>query len=58
MTFMAGLTLLFTGPFGLIILVLATALGVIPPLVNVPRLFLMGSVMLPVICFSFGILSI
>jgi len=57
MAFIAVLTFLFTGPFGLLILVLATALGVIPPLVNVPRLFLMGSVMLPVICFSLGILS-
>jgi putative membrane protein len=58
MGFVAVLTLLLTGPFGLLILCLATAIGVVPPLVNVPRLFLMGAVMLPVICFSLGILSV
>jgi putative membrane protein len=52
------LTFLFSGPFGLIILCLATAVGVVPPLVNVPRLFAMGAVMLPVICFSLGILTV
>jgi putative membrane protein len=57
MGFIAVLTLLFTGPFGLLILLLATAVGVVPPLVNVPRLFLMGAVMVPVICFSLGILA-
>jgi putative membrane protein len=58
MGFIAVLTLLFTGPFGLLILCLATAIGVVPPLVNVPRLFLMGSIMLPVICFSLGIATV
>ena len=52
------LTFLFSGPFGLLILCLATAVGVVPPLVNVPRLFAMGAVMVPVICFSLGILAI
>jgi putative membrane protein len=52
------LTFLFSGPFGLFILCLATAVGVVPPLVNVPRLFAMGAVMLPVICFSLGILAV
>jgi putative membrane protein len=52
------LTFLFSGPFGLLILCLATAVGIVPPLVNVPRLFAMGAVMLPVICFSLGILAI
>ncbi len=54
----ALLTFLLSGPFGLIILCLATAAGVVPPLVNVPRLFLMGAVMVPVICFSLGILAV
>ncbi|HMK16198.1 MAG TPA: hypothetical protein VK450_04685, partial [Methanomicrobiales archaeon] len=55
MGFIVVLTFLLTGPFGLLILCLATAIGVVPPLVNVPRLFLMGAIMLPVICFSLGI---
>jgi len=58
MGFIAVLTVLFTGPFGLLILCLATAVGVVPPLVNVPRLFLMGAIMLPVICFSLGIVTV
>jgi putative membrane protein len=58
MGLVALLSLLFSGPFGLLILCLATAIGTVPPLVNVPRLFLMGAVMLPVICFSLGILSV
>jgi putative membrane protein len=58
MGFILVLTFLFTGPFGLLILCLATATGVVPPLVNVPRLFLMGAIMLPVICFSLGIVTV
>jgi putative membrane protein len=58
MGFVAVLTLLLTGPFGLLILCLATAIGVVPPLVNVPRLFLMGAVMIPVVCFSLGLVSV
>jgi putative membrane protein len=58
MGFVVILAFLLSGPFGLLILCLASAAGVVPPLVNVPRLFLMGAVMLPVICFSFGILSV
>jgi putative membrane protein len=58
MGFVAVLVFLFTGPFGLLILCLATAVGVVPPLVNIPRLFLTGAIMLPVICFSLGILTV
>ena len=58
MGLVAVLAFLFTGPFGILILCLATAVGVVPPLVNVPRLFAMGAVMLPVICFSLGILAV
>ncbi|HVN66075.1 MAG TPA: tripartite tricarboxylate transporter permease [Methanomicrobiales archaeon] len=56
--FIAILTAIFTGPFGLLVLGLATAIGVVPPLVNVPRLFLMGAIMLPVICFSLGVVTV
>src|SRR5674476_214709 len=34
--------------------VLATALGLIPQLVNVPRVFCMGAIIVPVIFYSFG----
>jgi len=47
-----------TGPFGLVILLLATALGLVPHLVNVPRLFCMGAIMFPVMLYSFGIVGI
>ncbi len=46
---------ILTGPFGLVILVLATAVGFIPYLVNIPRLYCMGAIMIPVMLYSFGI---
>lgn len=49
---------ILTGPFGLIILVLATAVGLVPNLVNVPRLYCMGVIMLPVMLYSFGLVAI
>ena len=49
-----GISILIAGPFGLCILVLATATGVLPRMVNVSRVFCMGAIMLPVICYSFG----
>jgi putative membrane protein len=48
------LCFILTGPFGIIILILATALGLIPQLVNVPRVFCMGAIIVPVIFYSFG----
>jgi putative membrane protein len=42
------------GPFGLLVLALATAVGCVPRLVAIPQVFCMGSIMLPVIFFSFG----
>lgn len=42
------------GPFGLVVLVLATAVGLVPPLANVRRVHAMGAIMLPVMAWSFG----
>jgi len=53
--FIVVLSIVLTGPFGLVILILATVLGLVPWLVNVPRMYCMGAIMLPVILFSFGI---
>lgn len=52
--FVIAITLVLTGPFGGLILALATLAGLVPPLVNVPRMYCMGAVMVPVILISFG----
>ena len=39
----------------MVILILATALGLVPNLVNLPRIFCMGAIIVPVILYSFGI---
>lgn len=46
---LAGVT---TGPFGLFILACASAIGFVPPLVNVRRTMCMGAIMLPLILSS------
>jgi putative membrane protein len=43
------------GPFGLLVLVLATMVGLVPPLAGVRRVHAMGAIMLPVMAWSFGI---
>jgi putative membrane protein len=48
-------SVLITGPFGLLVLILATAVGILPQLVNISRVFCMGAIMVPVIFYSFGI---
>jgi putative membrane protein len=53
--FVILLTGILTGPFGLFILVLATALGLVPHFINLPRVYCMGAIMVPVILWSFGI---
>ncbi len=53
--FVVILSLILTGPFGLVVLVLATAIGLVPHLVNLPRVYCMGAIMVPVILYSFGI---
>jgi len=53
--FVVGLCILLTGPFGILILVLATILGLVPHIANVSRVYCMGAIMIPVILYSFGI---
>jgi len=53
--FVVGLCILLTGPFGILILVLATILGLVPHMINVSRVYCMGAIMVPVILYSFGI---
>jgi len=53
--FIVILCSILTGPFGVIILILATVLGLVPQLVNVPRVYCMGAIIVPVILYSFGI---
>ncbi len=50
------LAFLLTGLFGMVILVCATLVGLIPSLVNVRRVTCMGAVMVPVILFSLNII--
>jgi putative membrane protein len=52
--FIVSLCFILTGPFGAGILILATALGLVPHLVNVPRIYCMGAIMIPVMLYSFG----
>lgn len=54
--FVTLLCLAFTGPFGLLILVLATMTGLVPYYVNIRRVPCIGAVMLPVIFWSFGLM--
>jgi putative membrane protein len=53
--FITLLSYLLCGIFGLFILLLATLLGLVPKLLNIPQVFCMGAVTLPVIIFSLGI---
>ena len=53
--FVILLSVILTGPFGLCILILATIVGLVPHLVNVPRMYCMGAIMIPVMMYSFGI---
>lgn len=53
--FVVGLSILLTGPFGLLVLILATAVGLVPRFINLPAVYCMGSIMIPVMLWSFGI---
>ena len=53
--FVVAVSLILTGPFGGLVLLLATLIGLVPYLVNVPRMYCMGAVMIPVMLYSFGI---
>ncbi|MDD1687738.1 tripartite tricarboxylate transporter permease [Methanoregula sp.] len=54
--FVVLLSIILTGPFGILILVLATAVGLVPHFINLPRVYCMGAIMIPVILWSFGIM--
>jgi putative membrane protein len=53
--FIIILCIILTGPFGAFILLLATALGLVPHIANVPRVYCMGAIMIPVMLYSFGV---
>ncbi|OPX71776.1 MAG: Tripartite tricarboxylate transporter TctA family protein [Methanoregulaceae archaeon PtaB.Bin009] len=55
MAFVVVVCFLGAGLFGLFLLVTATAVGCIPRLVNVPQVFCMGAIMVPVMFYSFGL---
>lgn len=54
--FVTLLSLFLCGPFGGLILLLATAVGSVPPLVNIRRVYCMGAIMVPVMVYSFGVI--
>ena len=47
----SALVLVLTGPLGLLILAVSTAVGIIPPTVNISRTHAMGCLLLPVILY-------
>ncbi len=53
--FVVAASVILTGPFGAFVLVLATLAGLIPCLVNIPRVFCMGAIMVPVVLYSFQV---
>lgn len=55
--FLVGITIIFCGPFGILILILSTLVGIVPGLIDIPRIFCMGAIMLPVMLFTLGILN-
>jgi len=55
MVFVAVVSFLSAGLFGIFLLVIATAIGCIPRLVNIPQVFCMGAIMVPVMLYSFGL---
>jgi putative membrane protein len=52
--FVTLLTFLLCGPFGLMVLALATGLGLAIKYLNIPQVYGIGSIMVPVIIFSLG----
>jgi putative membrane protein len=53
--FVVLLSIVISGPFGFFVLLLATTVGLVSHLVNVPRMYCMGAIMVPVMLYSFGI---
>jgi putative membrane protein len=56
--FITLLGFIIAGPFGLLILLLSTLVGIVPRMVNIPRVFCMGAIMLPVLLYSFGFAAV
>lgn len=56
--FLIAVSLILCGPYGLAILFLATLVGMVPTLVDVPRIFCMGVIMVPVMLFSLDLLTL
>lgn len=52
---LAVLTLLLTGPFGLVVLVCSTVVGMLPSALGTGRLVLCGCLLFPVMLFEFGL---
>lgn len=55
LAFLAVLTLALNGPAGLVILAASTAVGLLPGICGTGRVILCGSLILPVLCFEFGL---
>lgn len=54
--FVAILSFILCGPFGVFVLLLATVVGYVPTLVNIRRVYCMGAIMVPVMVYSFGVI--
>ncbi len=58
LVFLVVVSFVFCGPFGLFILLAATLVGMIPGLVNIPRIFCMGAIMLPVMLLTLDVIRL
>lgn len=56
LVFLVAVSFVFCGPFGLLILVTATLVGMVPGLLGVPRIFCMGAIMVPVMLFTLDVI--
>lgn len=52
--FVSAATVIVGGIFGAFVLILATIVGLVPRLVNIPQVYLIGAITLPVMLYSFG----
>lgn len=52
--FVSAVSFFSAGLFGIVLLAMATAIGFVPRLVNIPQVYCMGSIMVPVMLYSFG----
>lgn len=58
LVFLVLVSLMFCGPFGLFVLLVATLVGMIPGWVDVPRIFCMGAIMLPVMLLTLDLIRL